>query len=218
MPPKKKEEGPKSDHFVEIVSLLLGLYFIWAVFSRLQDLLVYWRVGSYDSIWARIIAAFAGNVWPVVEFLAVVLSAAAVVGITYVVRKMGKIIEEEKAIYGMHADVQAVDELVTPPNRKWEKVVAHINSANSAEWKLAIIEADIMLDDLLRACGYHGDSIGDMLKAVEPSDFLTIESAWEAHKVRNRIAHDGSTFDLNEREAKRVVALYEAVFKEFKVI
>ncbi|MES2214144.1 MAG: hypothetical protein V4465_02020 [Patescibacteria group bacterium] len=214
----KKPEAPKPDHFVEIISLLIALYFIWAVVSRIQALLEYWNVGSYDSIWGHIAAAFLGHVWPVVEFVAVLLTAISIVGITYVVRKTAQITQEEKAIYGMTADVHEVDELITPPNQKWEKVMTHINSANSAEWKLAIIEADIMLDDLLRACGYHGDSIGDMLKAVEVSDFLTIESAWEAHKVRNRIAHDGSTFELNEREAKRVVALYEAVFKEFKVI
>lgn len=105
-----------------------------------------------------------------------------------------------------------------PKNQKWERVLEHINSNNPNDWKAAIIEADIMLDELLTVLNYHGNSIGDKLKAVEPSDFDTLQSAWEAHKVRNQIAHEGSEFVLSERDAKRTVAFYKAVFEEFEFI
>ena len=75
-----------------------------------------------------------------------------------------------------------------------------------------------MLDELLRAQGYHGDSVGEMLKGVEKSDMLTLDNAWDAHKVRNQIAHAGSDYLLNERDAKRIITLFESVFKEFKII
>ena len=57
-----------------------------------------------------------------------------------------------------------------------------------------------------------------MLKSVDKNNFLTLDDAWEAHKVRNDIAHSGINFQLNERETKRVLALFEKVFKEFNVI
>ena len=98
---------------------------------------------------------------------------------------------------------------------KWQTVQAHINSDNPSQWRLAILEADIMLDDILDKMGYQGDSIGDKLKGIEKSDFLTLDAAWEAHRIRNQIAHEGSDFQLNEREAKRVIELYKAVFEEF---
>jgi hypothetical protein len=66
--------------------------------------------------------------------------------------------------------------------------------------------------------GYSGETIAEKLKAVEPSDFITIESAWEAHKIRNVIAHEGADFILSEREARRIIDLYRAVFKEFGII
>ncbi len=103
----------------------------------------------------------------------------------------------------------------TELNDKWIKVQAHINSDNPAEWRLAVLEADIMLGDILEKMGYQGDSIGDKLKSVDKSDFLTLDSAWDAHKVRNQIAHEGTDFQLNEREAKRVIELYKKVFGEF---
>lgn len=103
----------------------------------------------------------------------------------------------------------------TELHAKWLKVQGHIESTNPAEWRLAIIEADIMLGDVLEKMGYQGDTIGDKLKGVDKSDFLTLDFAWDAHKVRNQIAHQGSDFLLNEREAKRVIELYKKVFEEF---
>ena len=66
-----------------------------------------------------------------------------------------------------------------------------------------------MLDELLNKLQLPGDTTGEKLKAVEPSDFTTIESAWEAHKARNVIAHEGSNILFNQREALRIVSLYE---------
>jgi hypothetical protein len=103
-------------------------------------------------------------------------------------------------------------------NEKWERVLTHINSTNPSDWKLAILECDIILSDILEKMGYMQESIGEKLKSVEPSDFTNIEAAWEAHKIRNQIAHEGSEFMINEREAKRVVGLYELVFREFEYI
>jgi hypothetical protein len=103
-------------------------------------------------------------------------------------------------------------------NERWMKVISLINSINENDWKLAILECDIILGDLLEKMGYMQESISEKLKAIEPSDFTNIESAWEAHKIRNMVAHEGSDFVLNEREAKRVIGLYELVFREFSYI
>ncbi len=103
-------------------------------------------------------------------------------------------------------------------NPKWKLVQDHIDSDDANKWKLAIIEADIILSELLDTLNLPGDSIGDKLKAVNTDDFSTIEEAWEAHKIRNAIAHEGSDFLINQREAKRVINLYQKVFKEFEII
>ena len=103
-------------------------------------------------------------------------------------------------------------------NPKWELVGKHIDSVNQSDWKLAILEADIMLNDLLDSLQLPGDSIGEKLKSIEKSSFNTIEQAWEAHKIRNSIAHEGSDFLITEREARRVIGLYKEVFEEFEMI
>lgn len=105
-----------------------------------------------------------------------------------------------------------------PGFKLWERITDNINTDNPSDWRLAILEADIILDELLTKIGTVGASMGDKLKQVEKSDFTTIESAWEAHKVRNMIAHEGQEFLLSKREAQRVIRLYEEVFREFHLI
>jgi hypothetical protein len=80
------------------------------------------------------------------------------------------------------------------------------------------LEADIVLDDILTSLGYQGDGIGEKLKRVNPGDMKSLNEAWEAHKVRNQIAHEGSQFPLTQHEANRVVNLYKKVMEEFYFI
>ena len=103
-------------------------------------------------------------------------------------------------------------------NDRWQAVLDHVHSENPSDWRLAIIEADNILDEMVTRIGYKGDNLGEKLKSVEPSDFNTLQEAWEAHKVRNKIAHEGLTFKMDHREAKRVVAQFEKVFREFEFI
>ncbi len=98
---------------------------------------------------------------------------------------------------------------------RWRQIVEHADSQNPNDWKQAIIDADILLDNLVTKLGYRGESLGEKLKRTTKGDFKTRDQAWEAHLVRNRIAHDGSEFDINQLEVKRVITLYRQVFEEF---
>ena len=101
---------------------------------------------------------------------------------------------------------------------RWNRIQEQAHSDNEQSWRLAVLEADIMLNELLDIKGYKGDTMADKMKQVDRADFNTIDNAWEAHRVRNRIAHEGSAHLLNSREVERVMGLYERVFKEFKLI
>lgn len=100
-------------------------------------------------------------------------------------------------------------------NERWQEILAHAASDDEELWRLAIIEADAMMDEMLDKAGYPQDSLGDKLRSAERSDFRTIDSAWEAHKLRNVLAHKGSTYDLTEREVQEAIENYRRVFQEF---
>jgi hypothetical protein len=101
-----------------------------------------------------------------------------------------------------------------PQDTRWLNITSNTNSENPNDWKQAILDADSILDELITAQGFEGSGLGEKLKSIRPERLSSIDSAWEAHKVRNRIAHDGGDFVLTQREAKRVVNLYAVVFRE----
>lgn len=103
-------------------------------------------------------------------------------------------------------------------NPRWITVLSYLNSSSEGDWKLAVLEADTMLDDLLDQIGFKGDNLGEKLKNADQESFKNLSIAWEVHTIRNRIAHEGANFPLSVREAKRVIALYEDIFRPYGFI
>jgi hypothetical protein len=98
---------------------------------------------------------------------------------------------------------------------KFAVIEGYMSSQSEALWRIGIMEADNLLLEVLTEKGYQGEGVGEKLKNAS---FKTIDLAWDAHKIRNRIAHEGSDFQLTEREAKRAFTLFESVFRDLKAI
>ena len=103
-------------------------------------------------------------------------------------------------------------------NERWRKVLDYVFSESDSDWKLAVIEADSMLDTLLDQLGFKGENMGEKLKTASEDNFRSLTNAWEVHTVRNRIAHEGTEFNFSHHEAKRVIALYEQIFRLYGYI
>lgn len=103
-------------------------------------------------------------------------------------------------------------------NEHWSKTLTYIFSQHASDWKLAIIEADTMLEGLMDQLGFLGENLGDKLKSANQETFPQLTIAWEVHTVRNRIAHEGLAFELSHHEAKRIIALYEQIFHAYGYI
>ncbi len=197
---------------------------------------------SEKEISTKIPKYIIGNIIPIIfDFLRPIFIVLSIIaGLIFIIihlqiaafkreqKKKDEVVNEQKNFSMKDAPVAKVEDPLPVPglpigeapktedvhNKRWAKIQGLIRSYNSNDWKQAIIEADIILDEMLKKMGYKGDSIGERLKTVEPSDFTTLDSAWEAHKFRNRIAHS-SDYNLSKDEAEDVIKLYEEVFKEF---
>lgn len=98
---------------------------------------------------------------------------------------------------------------------QWQMVLDHINGDNPAEWKLAILEADNILDEVLEDQGYVGDTVADKLKTMSRTRISSYDDVWEAHKLRNDIAHGGAIdMDLTKKMARDAVTKFENAFRE----
>lgn len=100
---------------------------------------------------------------------------------------------------------------------RWEEILRHVDSAKEAEWKFAVVEADKLVDDLLKKAGYFGDSMGERLSSIEKGQLANLDHLWEAHKIRNKLVHDVNYF-LRQAEARQAVKFYEEALRELQAI
>jgi hypothetical protein len=150
----------------------------------------------------------------IIMIVGTVLTLGLLAGILYVTIRTNQIRARE-----LQKIKNAIPKKNVPRNNdRWNTVMEHANSENPSDWRLAIIESDIILDELLTRTGYEGQSLGEKLKQVTKGDVKSIDLAWEAHKVRNQIAHEGGDFILTQRETKRVVNMYATIFAELKYL
>ncbi len=188
---------------------------------------------NFDYIFGHIVALFTAHFWvelpgrvfalaDILRPYSTILSLLFVTGIVYCFLRIEQITEATKhhdlVPEGVGQSAKGAMGETSPIGARWEKIERHLDSGRESDWRLAIIEADVLLDEMMTTMGYRADSLGEKLKGVEKSDFTTIAQAWEAHTVRNKIAHEGAAFALSEREARRVIALYEEVFREFRFL
>lgn len=183
---------------LDIVSLIRTLY------ERLSG-------SDFDDALATL-----GHFWDIYSILAILLSLLFFLGFVYAKIRYEQLCEiEQEHLREAETAWAHVYGGVAPKNERWSDVATHIQSDNPNDWRLAIIEADIMLEETLERAGYVGATIGDKLKTANAASFQTLQDAWEAHKTRNQIAHAGSDFVLTKRLAEETIMRYERVFREF---
>jgi len=103
-------------------------------------------------------------------------------------------------------------------NSRWDAIVALAASPNESDWRRAILEADIMMSDVLREQGFEGATVADQLRMANPFQMTTLDAAWSAHKLRNKVAHEGNALVLTERDVRATIDNYKRVFEEFAAI
>lgn len=96
---------------------------------------------------------------------------------------------------------------------QWEHVIQRIDSLQDAEWKVAIIDADKIVDGALRRAGYEGESMGDRLMKMTQGDLASLDDLWMAHKIRNKLVHEPG-YQITYQEARRTVKIFEKVLGE----
>lgn len=157
------------------------------------------------------------EIWGVLYPISVVLTLLFFAGVAYCAMRILQIRRAEWA--QVRKIAHSVEHEDIPATRmRWNRIMEHAESADEHKWRLAILECDIMLNELLDLQGYKGETIAEKMKQVPRTQFNTIDDAWDAHKVRNRVAHEGVEFHIDEREKNRVINLYQRVFKEFGFI
>ena len=108
-------------------------------------------------------------------------------------------------------------EAPTAYNARWEEIRRHVNSFVEAEWKLAVIEGDKFVDDVLKTAGFAGESMGERLMLIKPDQIMNLQYLWDAHKLRNLLVHDPN-FRLTHQQSLFAINAFESVLKELTAL
>ncbi len=188
---------------------------VGGVDSPLAQALQNMGIGDYVSL--ETLIYILNLLWSTYAILAYILCIIMLILYVYAATRYKQLTELRE---GMVAERERIyDERFRsgPRNNRLEDMVNHISTDNPNDWKLAIIEADIILDESLKDAGYAGVSLGERLKSISPSQLKSLDDAWQAHKVRNQVAHGGADFVLTRRLAEDTIKQYRRVFAELGV-
>ncbi len=95
--------------------------------------------------------------------------------------------------------------------RRWQQVESYLQADSPASWKMAVIEADNFLDNLLKIKGFPGKGLGDRLKFAQ-AKYKDLRAVWPAHLLRNKLVHEAD-IQLSRRQAKEAVAAFKRAAK-----
>ncbi len=157
---------------------------------------------------------FVPDIVPILRDLSIALCAVLVAILVWIAFKFRSLnISSHQAIPGAIPEPASGGAFAA----RWGEIVRHMDSAKEAEWKFAIIEADKLVDLMLQRAGFPGDTLGERLMNIQEGQIQTLEGLWQAHKVRNRLAHDVGYF-LRYSEAKNAIEHYADTLREFNAL
>ena len=97
-------------------------------------------------------------------------------------------------------------------NPRWEAIERRLEEGSVASGKMALIEADKMLDEALGILGYAGKDTTEKIGNIKPGQLVGIAEVRNIHEFYRRIVDDPS-YDASLDEIKAALSAYERLFR-----
>lgn len=99
---------------------------------------------------------------------------------------------------------------------RWNEIEAMVVSKNTMQFKVAIMEADKLLDHALKAMAMPGTTLGERLKFAAYK-YPRINDVWWAHRLRNQLVHE-SSFYLEPHMAQKAIGQYKKTLQMLNLL
>ena len=160
------------------------------------------------------------HTWTIIGIISV---TASVIFITIIIFSLVRLIEmqhQDKLEINNEIEeaLKREEEKNKTKNSKWLHILTLIESPDESNWRVAIIEADTILEEALKSRGVPGNTVAELLESIRGDGYSYLQNAWDAHLIRNQIAHKGTDFSLSKLESRRVMRMYQNFLEELKII
>ena len=98
----------------------------------------------------------------------------------------------------------------------WLTIERQLVKGEESSCHIVILNADKLLDQALRQNGFKGDTMGARMKAATNS-WTNANNVWNAHKLRNRIAHE-TDVKVGYDNARRALGAFKQGLKDMGAI
>lgn len=161
-----------------------------------------------------VVGGFLGPRLYIFELSSLVISAVLLWGIIFAATQSNYFEKrrEEWMDYLGYGDVGKRRQL-----RAWRMIVKKIRSDDPTQWKLAIMEADRIFDDMIKAAGFRAPTSEERYKQITPEFTANFDDIQAAHKIRNRCAQEPD-FMITKEEAIQALRAYKKAFQEFGLL
>ena len=93
--------------------------------------------------------------------------------------------------------------------KQWNRIKKRTESGAESDYKLAIIDADDFLAEVLDSRGYEGKDFEEAVKKAGALIKSILTDVLQAHEVRNPIVYNPD-FKLATEQAKKILSTYES--------
>jgi len=209
---QKKKENKREPN--SAVPIELGLFFLILFFIIYQYSSSV--VGTAESIGSNMyVARFIFSL----KILSALISVLSIAGIVWIVIQNKRLLQESYTQETVQHAISSSDEVSEEVGLQgeWRELRSRLETASDADSPMLIIEADTLVDRALKGMDLPGVTMGERMKALEDQRFAYIQDLWDAHKLRNQIAHEGAK-DIHYSDALYAIEKYEKVLRELGVI
>ena len=99
---------------------------------------------------------------------------------------------------------------------KFLEIENKLKKENPATYVTTVINGDKLLDKALMEMGVPGKTMGDRLKKCGDK-FTNLNGVWQAHKLRNAIAHE-TDVEVSYKRAYNALQIYKQALKDIGAI
>jgi hypothetical protein len=101
--------------------------------------------------------------------------------------------------------------------KKWRAIKKRIESEKEANWKLAVIEGEEIVEDLLIKIGYQGKDIKRRLEKATESQIPNLKDLFDAVEIYNSILADPD-YKLTKEKAKETLSAFEEYLRHLQYL
>lgn len=95
---------------------------------------------------------------------------------------------------------------------RWQEIEKMLDRPGEMNYKLAVMEADKLLDFVLKSMSMSGKDMGERIRFAS-FKYGRLRKVWWAHVLRNQMVHE-ATFSLNHTMAKRAIKTFRHALEE----